>query len=123
MPLRFIWGAQKGGTTGLWEMLHPQFVCGANQRFDLAGPSSHGEQKESHYLDIRKIPSRFTYMEAYLQAQCASHCFVDATPNYLMVPLAAARLKSMMSSAEAVRCRRTRCIASAFMCRSRLALI
>jgi hypothetical protein len=115
MPLRFVWGAQKGGTTGLWDMLHRHFVCGANRRFGRLDPDdSQLEVKESHYLaSVGKTASRVAYTETFLLAECASHCFVDATPDNLMVPLAAARLYSVMSSAEVVRFRRRPRLASA----------
>jgi hypothetical protein len=110
MPLRFVWGAQKGGTTGLWDMLHMHLACGANKRFGMPLAVTYPEEKESHYLVVgRKIPSRVAYMETYLLTQCESHCFVDATPDNLIVPFAAARLYSIMSSAEAVRSRRRPC--------------
>jgi hypothetical protein len=110
LPLRYVWGAQKGGTTALWEMLSQHLACGAKQRFHPIPYELRRKvktEKESHYLTrVRESPSRVEYMGAYLRAECASHCFIEATP-YLMVPSAAARLKSMMSSAEAVRSRRT----------------
>jgi hypothetical protein len=109
MPLRFVWGAQKGGTTGLWDMLHAHLACGSTTRFGRAVPSLHREEKESHYLVSVSPPSRAEYMGTYLLTECASHCFMDATPDNLIVPLAAARLRSMMSSAEAVRSRRLPC--------------
>eukprot|EP00962_Isochrysis_galbana_P010832 scaffold3013_cov113-Isochrysis_galbana.AAC.11 len=108
MPLRFLWGAQKGGTTGLWDMLDLHLACGANRRFP--SPDVLRNEKESHYLaSLKKTPNRFDYIRTYLLAECASHCFIDATPDNLMVPFTAARLHSMMTSAEAVRRPRMHC--------------
>lgn len=124
MPLRFVWGAQKGGTTGLWDMLHGHLACGANKRFGNPGGETYREEKESHYLvSVRGAPSRVAYMETFLLEQCESHCFVDATPDNLMVPFAAARLHLVMSSAEAVRSRPKPCIAGKGRPREHLAAL
>jgi len=103
MPLRYLWGVQKGGTTSLWAMLAEHWACGANAKFsDTTSEPKHSE-KESHYMaSISGTPSRDRYTGAFLLSRCASKCFVEATPGNMIAPLAAARLRSMMSATEAV---------------------
>jgi hypothetical protein len=89
-------------------MLSQHSVCGANTKFTV--PVFHQTSKKSHYLAKTEEPSRDTFTDTYLRCECKSQCFVDGTPDNFLVPLAAARLYSMMSSAEAVRARRKPCL-------------
>jgi hypothetical protein len=78
------------------------------------GEGPRRNEKESHYMtSITDTPSRAVYTGGYLLSQCASRCFVDATPGNMLVPLAAARLRSMMSANEAVPSRPSPCAARA----------
>jgi GR25 family glycosyltransferase involved in LPS biosynthesis len=78
------------------------------------GEGPRHNEKESRYMtSITDTPSRAVYTGGYLLSQCASRCFVDATPGNMLVPLAAARLRSTMSANEAVPSRPSPCAARA----------
>jgi hypothetical protein len=105
VPLRFVWGVQKAGTSSLFALLSHHWACGAGIKF-TAG--AHGTiSKESHFLvspeAMEGNVSRAAYAAAYLPSACRSLCFVDGTPDYSMTPLAAARLRSILYRSEAVR--------------------
>jgi hypothetical protein len=88
----------------MWAMLAEHWACGANTLFDGETSQPKHNEKESHYMaSITGTPSRDRYTAAYLLSKCATRCFVEATPGNMIAPLAAARLRSMMSASEAVR--------------------
>jgi hypothetical protein len=85
-------------------MLIRHSICGANAKFyaDVSEPKRN--EKESHYMaSISGTPNRTRYTSLFLPKRCASKCFMEATPGNMIAPLAAARLRSMMSATEAVR--------------------
>jgi len=103
MPIRFVWGAMKAGSTSIFDMLSMHGACGTITRFTRTG--SHPAQsvgKENHYISDTVGPSnRDVYVATYPTDNCKSLCHVDATGG-MVVPIAAAKLRSMMTSLEAV---------------------
>jgi lipopolysaccharide transport system ATP-binding protein len=92
MPLRFLLGAQKAGTTSTWGIM-PQ-GCGATE----------DSRKESHYFALclkgdDRPCSRASYVHLYLSGSCRSDCFVEATPQ-LHIPDLPITLWSMQSDWE-----------------------
>jgi hypothetical protein len=109
MPLRFVWGTQKGATTTIFRLLEvdAQF-CGANKQLPaerFGRVLRQTSYKETHHFDVRTNVSRALFTALYKRKQCASLCFVEATPRNLVEPLAAAQLRWMMSSVEAAAAR------------------
>jgi len=115
MPLRFVWGVQKGGTTSLFSMLRKHRACGTTTRWKGQPILYQHLAKESHYLEIsHKNLSRAAYMATYPAGLCLSLCFVEGTPDYLHAPMAAAQLRAVMTSTEAVLCLHARIPSSAW---------
>ncbi|KAL1514776.1 hypothetical protein AB1Y20_003862 [Prymnesium parvum] len=74
MPTVYIIGSQKGGTTSLFDHLESKGFCGPR----------HNDGKESHYLmSTSEHPTRYGYTHIFPEHQCASGCWIDATPNDL----------------------------------------
>ena len=113
IPLRYIWGAQKAGTTSLNAMLQTLGACGGNALYTGILPVPTTNAKETHYLTWTTAPSRHVYAGTFLSQSCSSLCFVEATPDNLISPLAAARLRFIMTEAEAVSALCRQCFANA----------
>jgi hypothetical protein len=87
----------------MFDMLRRHGTCGTTTRFNGEGSHLASNVKESHYItDTHGPPSRDVYTSTYPVENCESLCHVDATGG-MIVPLATARLRAMMTSLEAVR--------------------
>ena len=106
MPLRFLLGAQKGGTSSVWQLLVEKFGACPIAKSDLTFNA-----KESHLLTgrwdnnstFRQARARF--MSVYPSWRCSTGCFVEATPSNMRSVAAPERLFQMMHSSEASRTR------------------
>ena len=94
MPLLFVLGAQKAGSTSLWSLLERDAsICGSN----LDGYHA----KETHLLDVEFAHlTRDTFTHAFSQGSCPSGCFAEGTPANLRTPDVPARLYGIMTEAE-----------------------
>jgi hypothetical protein len=80
MPLRHIWGVQKGGSTSMFDMLQKHGACGTTTRFSGSGSHEAPGTKESHYItDTVGPPDRQVYTSTYPKDNCKSLCHVDVT--------------------------------------------
>jgi len=103
MPLRHIWGVQKGGSSSIFDMLRSYGACGTTARYGGDGFIPETDAKENHYITDYAGPIfRDEYTGTYPAGDhCPSLCHVDGTGG-MVVPLASFRLRAMMTSLEAV---------------------
>ncbi|GAX77034.1 hypothetical protein CEUSTIGMA_g4481.t1 [Chlamydomonas eustigma] len=100
--MAFILGAQKSGTTYLFDELtkrHPNII--ARTAVSEAKQYMLGT-KEAHYFDQIPIYGLKHFAERYAKAGDllnSSLTFMDGTPSYLMIPSAACRIKAVFPDA------------------------
>ena len=114
MPLTYILGIQKGGTTSLSDMHRAALRDG---RYEACGPhrslvTGVLNRKESHFLHHlwpKGVSSsegqRRLFTSLYNVSYCRSRCFLEATPANLAEKAAPSRLHAMMSASESARAR------------------
>jgi len=110
MPLRYILGAQKAGSTTLWYTLG---ACPASSSA-LAKPLY---EKETHFIDMpscmnatgpaacKLAITRAGYTSMWTPSSCESRCSVEGTPDFLYNPSVAPQLHRLMWQPERPRAR------------------
>ena len=100
MPLMYVLGAQKAGSTSVFDLIAEDgSACGCTR----PGKTVAWQSKESHKLGHPL--SRANYMKIYVERTCASNCFVEGTPSNIREPEAPGRLHSIMTAGERMRAR------------------
>lgn len=93
MPLRYVLGAQKSGSTALWDLLTQDAdVCGAK----AVRPSW---RKETHLLHWNST-TRLQFTSLYWKSRCVSGCFAEGTPSNIRSPTAPAILNRLLRADE-----------------------
>lgn len=97
-PRYYLLGAQKAGTTSVFQMLSAaDLICGATAN----DPNSY-KYKEAHFFDLNYVADASKYAALYpTSSKCDGSNFMDATPNYLFdhdVPTRMSELFKLMPS-------------------------
>ena len=101
MPLLYVLGAQKAGSTSVFDLIATDgSVCGCSR----GGKTKSWQSKESHRLQ-RPTVTRSTYMRIYDQRSCPSNCFAEGTPDDIRNVAVPSRLFHMMTTQERGRAR------------------
>lgn len=101
MPLLYVLGAQKAGSSSIFELLSEDgSICGCSRR----GKTLPWQSKESHRLQHRTV-TRADYVKIYEEKSCASKCFVEGTPDNIRNPAVPSRLLYLMTTQERGRAR------------------
>ena len=101
MPLLYVLGAQKAGSSSVFDLIATDgSVCGSSRD----GKTEPWQSKESHVLS-RPTVTRSTYMRIYHQRSCPSNCFAEGTPSDIRYVAVPSRLFHMMTTQERGRAR------------------
>ena len=85
----FIIGAQKSGTTSLFDQMEHQGACGGGASL---------KDKEAHFFDDTWPASQHQYTKRFggMGKGCPHRLYVDATPNYIRHWYAPERMSSLI---------------------------
>lgn len=105
IPLLYVLGAQKAGTTAIWSLIDStRQTCGAISSSLFATMT----QKETHFL-TNKWPERGSprrdFASLYTTTSCPVGCFVEGTPSNIRDREAPSRLYGILTPDERVRVR------------------
>lgn len=90
-PLMYVLGAQKSGTTSMFDQMVDQGACGYGS----------GNGKEAHFFDTKWRPNTdpTKYIKQYgggHNHRCEGNLYLDATPDYIRHWFAPQRMKDMI---------------------------
>ncbi|GAX86375.1 hypothetical protein CEUSTIGMA_g13787.t1 [Chlamydomonas eustigma] len=101
--MAFIIGAQKSGTTFLFDELvkrHPHI-----KSREIKEPGRINDEKEAHYFNMLPLPNAERYIQAFENAantQNTTLTFIDGTPDYMHTPSAACRIAGAFPEAKLI---------------------